>query len=364
MLNEIFTEEEVARARRYHRPLYWIRLAELTLGLLVPLALVFAQVGDELAPAWWLEVLLLTALVVAATTLARLPLAVWRFGHERAWGFSTQTVRGWIADRLKALAIGTVLTGVAFIGLVGAARAFPRWWPLLAAVGAAVFVALLTFVAPVVLEPVFNRFRPLDDKRLADELRALADRAGVPIRDVLVVDASRRTTKSNAYVSGLGRTRRVVLWDTLLERGGEPELKAVIAHELGHRRFQHVAIGTLLAMAGAAGAVLLLWALADDPGDPGIVPFAVFLFTALELASMPFLAALSRSFERAADRFSLDLTDDPGAYERLHAELARENLADLDPPPAFHLALHSHPTPGERIAAGRAWKGGAAFPVK
>lgn len=363
MLNEIFTEEEVERARRYHRPLYWLRLAELGLGLLVPLALVFAQVDDELSAAWWLEVLVLTALVVAATTLARLPLAVWRFRHERAWGFSTQTVRGWIADRLKALAIGTVFTGVAFIGLVGAARAFPRWWPLIAAVGAALLVALLTFVAPVLLEPVFNRFRPLDDKRLADELRALADRAGVPIRDVLVADASRRTTKSNAYVSGLGRTRRVVLWDTLLERGGEPELKVVIAHELGHRRFQHVAFGTLLAMAGAAGAVLLLWAFAPDPADPGVVPFAVFLFTALELATMPFLAALSRRFERAADRFSLDLTDDPEAYERLHAELARENLADLDPPRAFHLALHSHPTPAERIAAGRAWKREAPFPV-
>jgi STE24 endopeptidase len=353
----------VGRARRYHRPLYRIRLAEMALGLLVPLALVLAQVDDELSPAWWLEVLVLTALVVAATALARLPLAVWRFRHERAWGFSTQTVRSWIADRLKALAIGAVLTGVAFIGLVGAARAFPRWWPLIAAVGAAALVALLTFVAPVLLEPVFNRFRPLDDKRLADELRALADRAGVPIRDVLVADASRRTTKSNAYVSGLGRTRRVVLWDTLLERAGEPELKTVVAHELGHRRFQHVAVGTLLAMAGAAGAVLLLWAVADDPGDPGIVPFAVFLFTALELASVPLLAALSRRFERAADRFSLDLTDDPEAYERLHAELARENMADLDPPRAFHLALHSHPTPDERIAAGRAWKREGAVPV-
>ena len=362
MLNEIFTQEEIERARRYHRPLYWIRPAELALGLLVPLAFVFAQVDDELSPAWWLEVLVLTTLVLTATVLARLPLAVWRFRHERAWGFSTQTVRGWVADRLKGLTIGTVFTGVAFIGLIGAARAFPRWWPLIAAAGAAVLVALLTFVAPVLLEPVFNRFRPLDDKRLANELRALADRARVPIRDVLVADASRRTTKSNAYVSGLGRTRRVVLWDTLLERGGEPELKAVIAHELGHRRFQHVAFGTLLAMAGAAGSVLVLWALAADPGDPGIVPFAVFLFTALEVATMPFFAALSRRFERAADRFSLDLTNDPEAYERLHAELARDNLADLDPPRAFHLAMHSHPTPAERIAAGRAWKRGTAVP--
>jgi Zn-dependent protease with chaperone function len=356
LLNEFFTQEEIERARRYHRPLRWIQLAEMALALLVPLALALASVDDALSLTWWLEVLVLTALVLGATTLARLPLAVLRFRHDRGWGFSTQTVRGWGADRLKALVIATVLTGAAFIGLVGAARAFPRWWPLIAGVGAAVLVALLTFVAPVVVEPVFNRFRPLGDERLADELRALADRAGVPIRKVLVADASRRTTKSNAYVSGLGRTRRVVLWDTLLERGGTGELKAVVAHELGHRRFRHVAWVTLLAMTGTAGSLLVLWALVSDPGDPGIVPFAVFLFTALELASIPFGAALSRRFERAADRFSLELTDDPEAYERLHVDLARENLADLDPPRAFYLALHSHPTPPERIAAGRAWK--------
>jgi STE24 endopeptidase len=328
----------------------------MALALLVPLALALASVDDALSLTWWLEVLVLTALVLGATTLARLPLAVLRFRLDRGWGFSTQTVRGWGADRLKALVIATVLTGAAFIGLVGAARAFPRWWPLIAGVGAAVLVALLTFVAPVVVEPVFNRFRPLGDERLADELRALANRAGVPIRKVLVADASRRTTKSNAYVSGLGRTRRVVLWDTLLERGGTGELKAVVAHELGHRRFRHVAWVTLLAMTGTAGSLLVLWALVSDPGDPGIVPFAVFLFTALELASIPFGAALSRRFERSADRFSLELTDDPEAYERLHVDLARENLADLDPPRAFYLALHSHPTPPERIAAGRAWK--------
>ncbi|MGH2921028.1 MAG: M48 family peptidase, partial [Gaiellaceae bacterium] len=191
MFNEIFTQEDVDRARRYHRPLYGIRLAELALGLAVPLALALGQVGRAFSLAWWLETLVLTALVAATGTLARLPLAVWRFRHERRWGFSTQSVGGWLADRAKALAIGILLTGAAFTGLVGAARAFPDWWPVVAALGAAALVALLTFIAPVVLEPVFNRFRPLDDDRLAGELRALAERAGVPVRDVLVADASR-----------------------------------------------------------------------------------------------------------------------------------------------------------------------------
>jgi STE24 endopeptidase len=316
-------------------------------------AIAVAAVDAELSPVWWIEVVLLTALVVGATMLVRLPLSVWRLRHERRWGFSTQTTVGWLVDRAKGLAIAIVLTSIAFLGLVGAGRAVPDWWPLVAALGAAALVAALTFVAPVVLEPVFNRFRPLADARLAEELRRLAARAGVPVRDVLVADASRRTRKHNAYVSGLGRTRRVVLWDTLLADVAEPELKVVVAHELAHRRFRHVAWGTALGMAGAAGSVLALWALGADAADPGIVPIATALFAALELAVLPLGAALSRRWERVADRFSIDLTGDPAAYERLHYGLARENLADLSPPRAYYLAFHGHPTAPERIAAAR-----------
>jgi STE24 endopeptidase len=325
--------------------------------------LAVSGLGGAFSPAWWVETLVLTGLVLAATTVARFPLAVWRFRHERAWGFATQSVRAWLGDRLKGLAIGLVVSGAAFVGLVGAARAFPDWWPVIAAAAAALFVALLTFIAPIVLEPVFNRFRPLENERLARELTSLAERAGVPVRQVLVADASRRTRKHNAYVSGLGRTRRVVLWDTLLERAGEPELKVVVAHELGHRRFRHVAWATALGMAGAAFAVLVLWGAGAEVASPEVVPMAMALFAALELSALPPGAAVSRRFERTADRFSLELTGAPEAYERLHLELARENLSDLDPPRLYHVALHGHPTAPERIAAGRAWKAVASSPV-
>jgi STE24 endopeptidase len=142
-----------------------------------------------------------------------------------------------------------------------------------------------------------------------------------------------------------------VLWDTLLAGIAEPELKVVVAHELGHRRFRHVAWGTALGMAGAGLAVLVLWALGLEVADPGVVPAAVFVFTALELASLPLGAAISRGWERAADRFSIDLTENAEAYRRLHYGLALENLSDLDPPRAYHLAFHGHPTAPERLAA-------------
>ena len=215
---------------------------------------------------------------------------------------------------------------------------------------------VLSFVAPVVLEPLFNRFAALEDEALAGELRALAERAGVPVRDVLVADASRRTTKLNAYVSGLGRTRRVVLFDTLLAAAGEPEVRLVVAHELGHRRDRHVAKFTLLGMLGAAAAVALVWAvLGTRVAAPSELPLALLLLLALELAAMPAGAWLSRRWERAADRCSLELTGDAAAFERAHVELARRNLSDLAPPRLAYLLLFSHPTAPERLALGRAW---------
>jgi STE24 endopeptidase len=222
----------------------------------------------------------------------------------------------------------------------------------------ALAVGFLSFVAPVVLEPIFNRFRPLADERLAGELRSLAERAGVPIRDVLVADASRRTTKVNAYVSGLGGTRRVVLYDTLLESAGEGELKLIVAHELGHRREGHVVRFTLLGMAGAAVWVVALWALLGSRiASPRELPLVLLITLGLRLLGLAPGAALSRRWERVADRYSLELTNDLESFERAHVDLARKNLSDLVPPRLVYLLLFSHPTPPERLAFGRAWEG-------
>jgi STE24 endopeptidase len=346
----LFTPEERERARRYHRPLYAATLARLALVVAVYGVLAGRSIGGL---GWAGDAAAWAAVVVASATLVALPLDLWR-GHlrERRWELSTQTLGGWLADRAKAAAVAVVLTTGAWTALVGVARAWPRWWPLAAAGGAALAVLTLTLLAPLLLEPLFNRFRPLSDERLAGALHDLADDAGVPIRDVLVADASRRTVKSNAYVSGLGPTRRVVVWDTLLSSAGEAELKVVVAHELAHRRERHVLKGTLLAMTGAVAAVLLLRAALGTPA-PGDVPLAALILTGLELVTLPLGAALSRRWERTADAFSLELTGDPGAYVRAHLALARSNLSDLDPPRLAYLALFTHPTPPERLALAR-----------
>jgi STE24 endopeptidase len=358
------------RERSYHDPRYRVILADVLLGLAVSAVLAFTPAGQDVLGIVdglraVLGAFLLGVLIVVLSALVRLPLTVWLgLLHERRFGFSRESNAAFALDRLKAVAIDSVLTGLALAGLVFCARAFPSAWPLVAAIGAVLLVLLLSFVAPVVLEPVFNRFRPLENSGLRDAVFRLADRSGVPVREVLVADASRRTTKLNAYVSGLGATRRVVLFDTLVEKASEPEVLTVVAHELGHRRFRHVAFGTAIAMAGVAAYVVVLWALlsspsvldaigASGPGDPTIAAFAMLVGSLLGLAVAPLHAALSRRWEYACDRFALVQTGDLGAFELAFGQLSESNLPDSAPPHLAYLWLFSHPTIPERLAAAR-----------
>jgi STE24 endopeptidase len=367
--SDLFAADEIERARRYHRPLYLALGADLALRIALLAVIAFGPPGDWLwdltSGAWWVRTLELTGLVLAVVVLVRLPLSAWRgWSYERRWGFSTQSLRSWLWDVVKGLAIGAAITGLGFVALIGAARAWPGWWPLVAAPGAALLTLVLSLFAPILFERLFNRFWPLPDAELARDLRDLSERAGVPVRTMLVADASRRTRKHNAYVSGLGPTRRLVLYDTLLEDASVGELRGVVAHELGHRRFRHVAAGTALGMAGSVAAVLILWGLlswpwllsaasASGPGDPRVVPLVLLVLLLLELGALPFETWVSRRWERTADRFALELTGDGDALEQMHRRLALANLADLDPPPLLYALLFTHPTPPERIAAAR-----------
>ena len=373
----MFGETQVAHAGNYHRPLYVAAVVQIALDILFLALIVFTPLGDRLFEPfegwpWWSQVVGFTALIEALETAVGLPLAFWAgFVRERNWGFSTQSIGGFSADRAKSFALGFMLASLAFLGLVGSARLLPRLWPLVAVAAGAVLVLALGFLAPVVIEPLFNRFAPLDDPELAAELQALAGRAELPVKEVLVADASRRTRKTNAYVSGLGRTRRFVLYDTLLARASRLEIGLVLAHELGHHRHRHLIKGALLSIAGLAGFVLVLWALLRWPdlrsaigapggaGDPRVVPFVLLLGAALQSFGMPLGSALSRRWERQADSFSLELTGDLATFETAHRSLATANLSDLDPPRPVYLTFFSHPTPVERIKAARRQVGSA-----
>jgi STE24 endopeptidase len=367
----LFGSEQVARARSYHRPLYAVALIRLALDLLLLALAAFGPLGRWLleplrGQPWWAQTAGLTALIDALLTAVGLPFAVWTgFLRERSWGFSTQGPAGFAADRAKGFVLSAAMSAVAMVALVASARSLPRAWPLVAALVGAALVLALAFLGPLLLEPLFNRFVPVADAALASELGALARRAQLPIKEVLVADASRRTRKANAYVSGLGATRRLVLYDTLLARATRPELGLVLAHELGHRRARHLIKGVALGMGALAAFVAVLWALLRWPalrtaigapggaGDARVVPFVLLLAASMQLLAAPLGSALSRRWEREADRFSLELTRDLDAFESVHRSLAEANLADIDPPRPIYLALFSHPTPAERISAAR-----------
>lgn len=348
------------RARRYHRPRYAALALDLAAGVAGPAALAWTPASTALhervhTDAWPVEAVVFALAVVLVVAVARFPVDLYRYRHERRFGFSRQTPSAWALDWLKSVGIGALFMILAVTPVVGLARAFPGSWGLFAAPLAALAVLLLGFVGPLVLEPLFNRFRPLDDHAFAVRLRELADRAGVPVRDVLVVDASRRTSKVNAYVSGLGRTRRVVLFDTLLAKLSPAETELVVAHELGHRRYRHVLKGTAFAMGSATALVLLAWlVLGTEARDPHRLPELVVLAQVLSLLAAPALAALSRRWEYLCDAFAVRLTGDLGAFEGAFAKLTEANLPDDDPPRIVYLWLFSHPTVRERVAAARA----------
>ena len=360
-----FSEEEIASADAYRAPLYRafaLRVA-LDLGLLASLAFTGAGawLGRLRGPRWVRGAVLAIAAIVMLRVLVRLPVSFWAgYLHEHEWGFSTQTVWGWLSDVGRSVAVALAVSIPAYAAAVWVVRRFPRRWPALLAPATAALVLLSSFVWPVVVEPLFNRFEPLRGPA-AERFESLADRAGVPIEGVLVADASRRTRKENAYVSGFGETKRLVLYDTLLRSAPLEEVEVVVAHELGHRRGGHVLWGTLIGAVGAAGVVLLLWLLArwraaaDATGasgvaDPRMLPALLLAIALLNLAALPPANLVSRALEKEADRYALSLTGDPEAYAATQRGLARRNLSDLDPGPVAYRFLSTHPPAPERIS--------------
>jgi len=231
--------------------------------------------------------------------------------------------------------------------------------------GAAVgLAALFTWVAPILLAPVFNRFEPLPrESEARSEVLALAEEAGIEVGEVLSVDASRRVSSLNAYVGGLGSTKRVVLYDNLLAEADRPELRSVVAHELGHVAGQDIPRGlayvALVAPLGLLFTAQLGGALArragTDPAGAAAVPGYLF---ALSLAALVLGIPgnqLSRKVEARADAYALELTHEPQALIDLQLRLARENLSDPDPPPLAQALLATHPATVERVGSALAY---------
>ncbi len=258
----VLTDAQVARAEDYSR---WARVwgwSSLAVSVAVACWLGFTRVGARLVARvrgpWPWRVLVAVALCVVAGRLATLPFAVAAQQHRLDAGLSTQSWPAWGWELLVGQLVTVVAVSVALVGVLGCARRWHTAWPAVAAVLVAALVVLGSFVYPVMVEPLTNDFEPLPAGALRSEILAVAEAEGVPVDQVLVTDASRRTTTFNAYVSGFGSTRRVVLYDTLVGEVDRPEVLAVVAHELAHARHDDVLVGSALGALGCAAGVGLL----------------------------------------------------------------------------------------------------------
>ena len=360
-LSRYFTEAEIQRGKRFARPQMALAMASA--------AIEFGSLAFLVRrPPRWLPRRFKRPVAGGAATAAGLavglslpPLPLRAVARKRgiAVGLVTQSWRGWAADLLKASAIEAVLAGGAGAAAVALTRRYPRTWWFPAAAGSVVFGAGLAALAPVVLDPVFSDFTALPEGETRSDVLELARAAGVKVGEVYSVDASRRSTAANAYVTGLGPTKRVVLFDTLLDRYGRDEVRVVIAHELAHVRHRDVVRGVVYAALVAPAAALavqrLSWQLSPERGTPAALP-ALALAAVLVAAPTGLIGnRLSRAIERRSDAYSLELTGAPEAFISFEREIALQNVADLNPPRWLTSLLATHPPTAERIGAAVAW---------
>jgi STE24 endopeptidase len=375
-----FSDEKIEHGIRFagqRRALFWGGTFA-QLGLMLWLAFGdggrrFALWAKRLARGWWLPTLLIVgALFYLALAALALPFdaARWRLLVE--WGLASRAFLDWLGEHLLALGITGVVEALAVLGLYALIRIWPRGWWLPAALGATALAAAVAWLLPVVISPLFNTFTPLRDTPWAaweKPLRRIVEESGVPIEEVLVMDASRQSHHSNAYFTGFGATRRIVLYDNLLKKHTLPEIESILAHELGHWLHDHIVHG--IALGGAAALVgffilsrLLLWAQTsfglESPSDPAGLPLVILCVFLGNWLALPVASAVSRHFERQADQAALDIAKQPEAFIAAEIKLVRDNIDNPAPAPWNVWLFATHPPAVERIEAAQRWRDNSA----
>ena len=365
-----FSRQELQRGARFARPQLAIGLARaaLELGVLsafarragrAPIRRRGRTTRSAASSDSFARGALAGASLAVGLTATALPLSALARRRAIAVGLITQSWRGWALDLVKATAIESGLAAGAGGAAVVLTRRYPRGWWFPAAGGSVLLGAVLGALAPVLLDPVFNDFTPLPEGETRSDVIELAHAAGVDVGEVYSVDASRRTTGANAYVTGLGPTKRVVLFDTLIDRYSRDEVRVVVAHELAHVRHRDVLRGIAYAAIVAPPAALAVQriscTLTPQRGTAAALP-ALALAAALVAAPIGLIGnRLSRAVERRADAYSLELSGSPEAFVSFERAIALQNVADLTPPRWVSSLLSTHPPTLERIGAAVAY---------
>lgn len=296
-----------------------------------------------------------------AKTILNIPFNLYQtFNIERRFGFNNMGFMLWLGDLIKGLIISTVLISILLFGTFGLIKFIPNWWWFPVWGFFFLFTLFVIYITPYVLDPLFNKFTPIKDEELAKDIIELLKKAGIEVSGVYTMDASKRTKHSNAYFSGLGRVKRIVIFDTLVERLSKEELLAVLAHEAAHCRKKHIiknlAIFEVLSAVGAYIAFLLLESdilvkIFRIQTETFFIKMMFLSFIAgIILWAMPlFFNAISRHYERQADRFVVKLLGTGKPLADALTKLAVDNLSDFYPHPLYAWFNYSHPPVRKRI---------------
>jgi STE24 endopeptidase len=314
-----------------------------------------------------LTVIVYVTWLLLANEIGSLPIAFYSgFILERRYGLSTEPIRSWMADQTKSFAVGLLLlTGAASL-IYFLIRWSPTGWWLPAGLAFALLIVGLTNLAPVALLPLFYRMKPLDRESLRARLLSLAERAGARVLDAYEWGLSGKTKRANAALTGLGATRRILVSDTMLAEYSDEEIEIVLAHELAHHVhgdiWKGLAFESALLLAGFQIAARAVGWSAEPlgfrgPADVAALPLLVLAAGAVSLVMAPIAHAMSRAYERRADRFALELTNNPSAFISAMQRLSAQNLAEEHPSKAIQWLFYSHPPIRERIAAAQEFKG-------
>lgn len=357
---DVFTAAQIERGAGYRGPQTLIGLGSLAAQLVV-LALLALRTPR------WLGGLRRPVLGAAAAGAALsvvlvvigLPFAAVAKVRAENVGLSTQSWGGWAFDHALSAGIGAAFAAVIAVVVLALARRLPRTWWIPGAGVVVVAAVAITFVTPLALDPLFNRFERLPDGPLRADTLRLADAAGLDVDTIEVMDASRRTTAANAYVAGLGSSKKVVIYDNLLDDFPRREARSVLAHELAHERYDDVPRGLLYVALVAPFGVLAI-ALGGARlaghrrGTPAALPALLLAFLVVSTGIGWISNSLSREVEARADSWALENTGDAAAFTALHRRLALRNVSDPDPPAIVEALFSTHPSTVERLGMARA----------